>query len=165
MNDNNMGNQQPSLSEIEFGWLCGLIDGEGCIYICSRGGERTDYKPGMRIAMCCHDTIEHTSSLLKKIDVPHHITARAGSQKTNRSPSWAITIEGHKRMLKILPVVAPHLVTKKQQAAVVWQFCKERNAGWHRAPYSENQLALLDVARVMNQRGYQKEGSTTIRKE
>jgi len=165
MDDVTMGNQQPSLTDIELGWLCGLIDGEGCVYIYRRGGERLDYKPGIRVAMCCFETIEYLSKLLHKANVPHHITSYKGNEVKNRSPHKVVTIEGHKRLLTILPWLTPHLITKKGQAAVVWQFCKERIEGWHRAGYSESQLALIEVASIMNKRGYSKEGSTTIRKE
>jgi len=155
MNDETIGNQQPSLTERELGWLAGLIDGEGCIYLCSRGGKRKDnYKAGVRIAMCCHDTIEYTSSLLHKINVPHHITKRSGNPAKNTSDSWAITVEGHKRVLKFLPLITEALITKKQQAQVVWQFSLQREAKWHAAPYDESDLALISAARVMNQRGH-----------
>lgn len=165
MVDETIGNQQPSLSNIELGWLCGLIDGEGCIYICKRGGQRTDYKAGIKVAMCCHDTIEYLADLLKRVNVPYHIVKREGSKKNNRSASWALSIEGHKRALKILPLITPHLVTKKQQAQVVWQFCQERDNSWHRSPYTKGQIALIEIAGFMNQRGFREEGSTTIRKE
>ena len=165
MDDETMGNQQPSLTNLELGWLCGIIDGEGCVYINKRGGKRLDYKPGIRIAMTCFDTIEHVCSLLSKINVPHHVTAYKANKEKNRKGNKAITIEGHKRLLKILPLITPHMVTKKQQCAVVWQFCKERTEGWHRADYTDNQLALIEIASTMNARGYCEEGSTTIRKE
>ena len=165
MSDVTMGNQQPSLTDIELGWLCGIIDGEGCVYIYRRGGARIDYKPGIRVAMCCFDTIEYLSQLLHKADVPHHITTYKSSKEKNRQANKCITIEGQKRLLKILPWLTPHLITKKRQAAVVWQFCEERLKRWHRSEYSETQLALIEVASIMNKRGYQEEGSTTIRKE
>lgn len=165
MSDETMGNQQPSYTDIELGWLCGIIDGEGCVYIYRRGGKRVDYKAGIRIAMCCFDTIERISELLYRMEIPHYVTAYKGNKKKNRSPHKALVIEGQKRLLKVLPIITPHLITKKGQAAVVWQFCKERIEGWHRSEYTPNQLSLIEIAKTMNARGYSDEGSTTIRKE
>ena len=45
-----MDNQQPSISDFDLGWFCGVIDGEGCIGLWSRGGKRSsEYKPGLRL--------------------------------------------------------------------------------------------------------------------
>lgn len=151
MDDVTIGNQQPSLTDMEMGWLCGIIDGEGCIYMAKR--RENEVRPGVRIAMCDHDTIEYLAELLTKLGVSHHITKRDGNPKKNTSDSWAIVVEGHKRVLKLLPHIAQHLVTKKRQAQVVWQFCEQRSKKWHREAYDDSDLALIAIAKEMNQRG------------
>ena len=65
-----MDNQQPSISMFELGWLCGIIDGEGCIGLWSRGGSRnSEFKPGVRIASTSPEIIETLSYLFSKLDV------------------------------------------------------------------------------------------------
>ena len=158
-----MDNQQPSITAFEFGWFCGIIDGEGCIGLWSRGGARKDdIKPGVRMANTSKDIISAFCSVLDRLDVGYHVTHynRGGNTKEY----WNVTIEGFKRLTKLLPVIKDSLVAKKSQANLVWEWVESRSSKWHRAPYSERELELPKLVASLNHRGTN-EGSTTIRKE
>lgn len=163
MTDVTIDNQQPSLSDFDLGWLCGIIDGEGTIGLWSRGGNRKDnVKAGLRLASTDKNTIEKFCSILSSLGVTYYITTYKGNKLKNMRNHWSVAIEGYKRILQILPVVKDHLVCKKEQAELVYDFAKRRFNKWHRAPYDEYELVLINIAKEMNRTGYREEGSTTI---
>ena len=126
-----MDNQQPSISAFEFGWLCGIIDGEGCIGLWSRGGSREhEYRPGLRIANTSREIIDALCSILDRLNVSYHITHYKPRKETQKE-YWNITVEGFKRLKNLLPVIKDALVSKKQQADLVWEWVQSRRP-WRR---------------------------------
>lgn len=148
-----MDNQQPSISEFELGWLCGVIDGEGCIGLWSRGGSRShEYKPGMRIANTSKPLVDKVCALLKSIDVGCHVTYYKPRNERSKE-YWAITVEGFKRLNKLLPVIKDILVEKKAQAALLWAWCESRQSKWKSLEYSEFELDIPKQLSALNYRG------------
>lgn len=163
MTNNTMGNQQPSLSDFDLGWLCGLIDGEGCIGLWSRGGARaSEVKAGVRVASTDKPTIEKLCEIYNKLEVTYHITYNKGKESKNTRGNWVVSIEGHKRVLKLLPLIKDRLICKTEQAKLVYEFSNRRDNKWHRSPYDEVELIMIDIAKGFNKVGYREEGSTTI---
>lgn len=150
-----MDNQQPSISAFELGWFCGIIDGEGCIGLWSRGGERTDFKPGVRMANTSKDIIDAYCAVLDSLGVGHHVTYYKPRSESTKE-HWAVTIEGFKRLTKLLPVIKDLLVCKRQQALLVWEWVDSRSNKWHRSAYSERELEIPKLLSSLNYRGPQK---------
>lgn len=159
-----MDNQQPSISAFELGWMCGIIDGEGCFGIWKRGGERKDFKPGFRMANTSKELVDTFCKLLDNLSCAYHITYYKPRSETTKE-YWVVTIEGFKRLQKFLPLVKDFLVEKKQQANLINEWIEGRATKWHRAEYSEKELEIVDILSKKNFRGKRNEGSTTIRKE
>jgi hypothetical protein len=162
--DITMDNQQPSISAFELGWMCGIIDGEGCFGIWKRGGERQDFKPGFRMANTSKELVETFCKLLDNLECAYHITHYNPRSETTKE-YWVVTIEGFRRLQKFLPLVKDFLVEKKQQANLIHEWIEGRATKWHRAPYSDRELKIVSLLSKKNFRGKRNEGSTTIRKE
>lgn len=150
-----MDNQQPSISAFEFGWFCGIIDGEGCLGIWSRGGARkNEHKPGLRMANTSKPIVDAFCSVLDRLGVGYHITHYKPRKETQKQ-YWTVTVEGFKRLNKLLPVIKDCLVEKKQQALLINEWVSSRAAKWHRAPYSEREQEIPLLVSQLNHRGLQ----------
>lgn len=163
----NIDNQQPSLiTDIDLGWLCGLIDGEGCLGIYHRGGQRKkDYKPELRIDMTSKEDIQRYVTLMDRLDAGAHIKYYLGDRAKNRRGHWVVSIGGLRRLKRILPLFIPHLVGKKEKAQLVYNFCESRLSHAPNGGYTVEEEKLLEIASSMNKRGWVEEGSTTILRE
>lgn len=149
-----LDNQQPSISQFELGWLCGAIDGEGCIGIWRRGGNRNDFKPGIRVANTSKQFIDKFCLCLNYLGVAHHITHY--KSKDNRKENWTITIEGFKRIQNLLPIIKDLLIVKSQQANLVHEFILKRTVKWHRSEYDDRELEIVELLSKLNFRGVEK---------
>lgn len=148
-----MDNQQPSISSFEFGWFCGIIDGEGCIGLWSRGGSRKDeYKPGIRMTNTDKNIIDAFCSVLDRLNVSYHITTYKPRSETTKG-YWTVTIEGFKRLKNILPIIKDALICKRSQANLVWEWVQSRDAKWHRSAYSSRELEIPKLLAELNHRG------------
>ena len=149
-----MDNQQPSISAFELGWFCGIIDGEGCIGLWSRGGKRSsEYKPGVRMSNTSKDIIDAYCSVLDRLGVGYHVTYydRGG----NRKEYWNVSVEGFKRLSKLLPYIKDALVCKRKQATLVWEWCESRTSKQFKMSYTERELAIPTLVAALNFRGAQ----------
>jgi len=156
LEDDTMDNQQPTISAFELGWFCGIIDGEGCIGLWSRGGDRkAEYKPGLRVANTDKELLDAFCFVLDRLEAGYHITHYKPRSETTRE-YWTVTIEGFKRLNKLLPVIKDILVAKKKQALLVNEWVESRSSKWHRAPYTERELMLPSLVSSLNHRGLQK---------
>jgi hypothetical protein len=156
-----MDNQQPSITAFELGWFCGIVDGEGCFGIWSRGGERKDWKPGFKMANTSKELVDAFCSVLDRLDCPYHVTYYKPRSATTKE-YWSVSVEGFKRLQKLLPVIKNLLVEKRSQACLIHEWIESREPKWHRAPYSERELEIVGLVSKKNHRGVRNEGSTTI---
>jgi hypothetical protein len=147
-----MDNQQPSITQFKMGWFCGIIDGEGCLGIWKRGGERLDFKPGFKLANTSRPIIDAFCSVLDRLECPYHVTHYPPRSKTTKE-YWAVSIEGFKRLEKVLPVIKDLLVEKRAQAQLIYEWLESRKPKWHRAEYSERELEIVQLLKALNHRG------------
>jgi hypothetical protein len=156
LEDVTMDNQQPSISGFEFGWFCGIIDGEGCIGLWSRGRkDGPDYRPGLRMTNTSKDIIDAFTSVLDRLEVGYHLTYCKPRKETQKE-HWTVVIEGFKRLSKLLPIIKNSLVCKNKQAQLVAEWVDSRSQKWHRAAYDERELEIPKLVSALNFRGLQK---------
>jgi hypothetical protein len=90
-------------------WLAGFIDGEGYIGVRSTQG-------WYALSLTIGNT--HLRSLERCIEIaPGFGGPYTDKRVPPRRPSWRVTIQG-KKAKELLEALYPHLVTKKQQAAI-----------------------------------------------
>src|SRR3990167_5988789 len=141
-------NQQGKITDIEMGWLCGIIDGEGTIALrwsMTRG--KRYLVPFVQIANGSVPTLDKVVATLQAIGVGHHIQwkePQAGGLTKHRY--WVLITTGMKRTKRLLFAILPYLVTKRRQGELVLDFIRERESKQPTAPYGE-ELKILQALR------------------
>lgn len=145
-----MDNQQVIPTE-RLAYVGGLLDGEGCVFVYARNrANRTDgratslsFKPGVRFTNTERALVDEYISVLDALHIPYHVTYRAPHGRN--AASWTVSTEGIKRVMKILPLVIQWCRGKKRDnARDLLAFCESRLADWVSAPFTPEQLALVE---------------------
>lgn len=101
------------MKEIEIGYLAGIIDGEGCVYVNRRKASGRRKTPGYSVKVVVSIT---AYSLVEWFITHAELTSICNFQpKGNRKEKWVCTWNNSKAEW-ILNTVLPHLVIKKRQA-------------------------------------------------
>lgn len=113
-----------SMTDLELGWLAGIIDGEGCISISFTGeqmnvrqGRRTPhYRLFLQILMC-------NEACIRKV---HELTgvgtvAYRNNDRFNRHPSWCWRC-GSRQAASVLNLISPLLVVKQEECNAALEF-------------------------------------------
>lgn len=149
-----MGNPQGTISDIELGWLAGMIDGEGTIAfsVYARDESRPEWvrvKPQVLVTGTEKPVIERAVELMKKLGAGAHFETRE-----QRDPRWegrykplhVATAAGFKRSAAVLRVVGPHLASvKKEKAEMVLRYIDQRLAKTALAPHVAHDKADLEL--------------------
>lgn len=116
------GNQREA---VQFAYLAGILDGEGCFAIKKtkplQGRKNPWYSPCISVGM----TSEPVIQLLKDTfgGSMRKERARKGYKPIYR---WAVTSK--RKAIKVLKKVRPYLIEKKEQADVLFDYCKKVKA-------------------------------------
>jgi hypothetical protein len=151
-----MGNRQGTLpvTDIEIGWLAGIIDGEGTIAFSPfyrqliGGGVANDLrvKPQLIVTNTDKALIERVADILGRCHVGVHVQTRTQRGQnflatSKYQPLHTATSVGFRRVKKALEVIGPHLVSKKRKADLVLRYIVQRELR-----LSSNSRAPLDMA-------------------
>lgn len=120
------------LSDLELGWLAGILDGEGSIY-CRSAHAGPDRCKKHTISMPCpRISVQNTSKVM--IVKLGQILAKMGVRHKIGGPFWRIrsTKEVYRidvcrkpDQLKLLSVIGPHLVSKNKQGRLVYRWLEK----------------------------------------
>lgn len=111
------------MTQIEIGYIAGILDGEGCIYINRRKLTNTGRRktPGYGVKVIVSTT---SYELVEWLIAYAQLTSICYNQpKGNRKPKWLCTWNSRKAEW-LLGLVLPHLVIKAQQAKLGLELCK-----------------------------------------
>ncbi len=100
------------LSRADRAWLAGFIDGEGCFHA-AQGRERQRPALQFHVGNCDRVVIEHVARLLNLSNVRVTNQGRAGWR-----PRWSVTLCGASKILALLDLIEPFLVSKRREARV-----------------------------------------------
>lgn len=148
-----LGNQQERLWRLC--WLAGVIDSDGSICIMSprvNSSGRRQFRPRVNIVNTNKLLIERATQVLREFDVGAHVSTRSGC-KDHWRMRGQINVDGFKRATKLLRLIEPHLVAKKEQAQIVMALWESRQNGLAGRPYNEQENILIYRARTLNQIG------------
>jgi hypothetical protein len=150
-----MGDPQGTITDLELGWLAGIIDGEGTIAfsVYARDESRPQWvrvKPQVLVTGTEKPVIERAVELMRKLGGGAHFETREQRDPrflTRYKPLHVATAAGFKRSASILRVVAPHLISlKKQKAEMVLRYIDQRLAKTAlnlKAPHDHEDLELV----------------------
>jgi hypothetical protein len=121
-----MDNQQESSRLIDLGWLGGIIDGEGTITIRKHTRKNNALLLTPIVTMTNTDLLitNNYIRILESIDVPFWITNYKGTDRWKAK--IRIETTGLRRCKKILPILIPFLVGKKELGVLVNSWCDRR---------------------------------------
>lgn len=107
-------------------WLAGAIDGEGCFSAFMREKIDGPYKlQNLIIKAQVSNThpvfIKKVTECLTELEVPFHVEVREHDRKdkTSWKPCGAVVVSGQGRMRKLLPLIIPHLSSKRPEAELL----------------------------------------------
>lgn len=154
-----MDHQQGTLAvtDIELGWLAGVIDGEGTIafsvYPLRYNGKILQdlrVKPQIIVTNTDKDLVEKVAYIFGRSSIGVHFQTRTqhgrsfvGNKPTKYRPLHVANVSGFKRARKAIELVGQHLVSKKRKAELVLRYVVQREL-----KISTNHIAPLDLADI-----------------
>jgi len=153
-------NPKPKFSQIELGYITGLIDGEGSISL------TWDYKkdnkkrkvflcPRITIQMTHKETIDKVHKLLMRSNFIHslyEVSNRSKYYKKHYKNIYRIQMYRAEEIFSLLKIIKPILITKKKQAKLLIEFCESRFKRKYLA-YTDREWAIYKEMRGLNKRG------------
>lgn len=113
------------MTDLELGWLAGIIDGEGCLAILRTGCGPNDihrrtphYRISITVIMGHRPTVERIKAL---VGVGTIITKKMSAYKANWSDAYMWRCSD-RQAINLLAMLKPHLFTKSEEANIATQF-------------------------------------------
>lgn len=162
-----MGNQQAT--QIEIGWLAGIIDGEGYLgfQVYKTRNHHQSISTELSVVNTDEQIIIKAQKIMLKIGVNPYINMSSYKMKNKptHKNTWKIVVHRLNTVLKVLEVVNPYLTGAKQDRAIlVLEYCKSRLInyvpGRHFNPMTEREAQIVDLCIAKQKRG----ASETTRK-
>lgn len=162
-----MGNQQAT--QIEIGWLAGIIDGEG--YIGLQTYKTRNRHPSVSAEMFISNTDEKiilkAQKIIQKMGVNPYI--RVNNYKLKNNPThkiaWIVVVHRMNKLIRVLEVISPYLTgNKKERGELVLEYCRIRLShyvpGSHHNVITAREMEILELCIAKQKRG----ASETTRK-
>lgn len=108
------------MNDIDFAWLAGIIDGEGNFYVNSKVAEKNKKKyldAKVRISSTDMRMIKRISEIYAFLNLKFHF-ARVNMNRGSWKPAISINLGTHAGIAKLLKIVYPFLVNKKDLASI-----------------------------------------------
>ena len=162
-----MGKQQ--VTQIEIGWLAGMIDGEG--YLGFQAYKTRNNHRSVSVELSITNTDEQMilrlQNILQRIGVNPYInnsTYKIKHKPTHKNV-WKIVLHRMNKVLKVLEIVNPYLTGQKQERGkLVLEYCQSRLVnyipGSHHNIMTKREARIVELCIAKQKRGT----SETIRK-
>jgi len=142
----------PDVTDADLGWTAGVIDGEGCIGIYTRGGQRTDE---FRLVVRVENTDARMLLHLKKLwgGQYHPVTPSRSRDRLRERPCWSWTV-WDRQAGGFLRVISEHLVIKREQAEIASEFVSlfKRGGARRTEDEKEQRMALAGQLKLLKRR-------------
>ena len=142
------------MNEVDKAYLAGIIDGEGCITIRKQGSY---YVPSVLIGNTNETLINHIKALLDYESIEYCMRYEDRGDRINARPSWTINLSSRDRVIKFLNLVLPYLVSKKDQALLVLDWCSKK-----RRLKADTEDHFINKIRTLNSRGRDTMSQTSL---
>ena len=133
------------IKETDKAWLAGIMDGEGYISLIRR---HTYYVPSVKVGNTNERLIHRCKEILDMAGIEYSVTYFDRGDRVNAKPSWDIVMESRPRVVAVLQLIQPYLVSKNEQAKLVLDWCSKSK----RKPTETKEL-FIDNIRKLNQLG------------
>lgn len=125
----------------DYAYLAGLTDAEGCF----TARLHPNFLTRFEIHMTSRPAIERAAELIEAV-LGRPIRTYRYERRSPQRPIFAISVWKRSDLLRLLPVLYPHLVTKKTEAALQYsiaEFPKQPVGRGHRAQYPDWLVAAV----------------------
>lgn len=134
-------------------WLGGIIDGEGCVVLASRGeasrGTRElKYVPRITIVNTDWRVMDKVVAIFKEYKLPFYLHRRK-PRKKHYKEKIELEVSGYKRIHKVLPVIVPYLIAKRKRAEWLFAYVDSRLRNY-RKPMTYGEKKLIEKLRSAN---------------
>lgn len=140
-----MDNQQETVSLFQIGWLCGIVDGEGCFTI-SHGGNG-GYSPSFKLVNTDDEIIDQFAKILDSLTMGHHIYDAWRTK--NQRPAKRLEVNGVLRLKKFLDFFCPYFQAKRDQAKILLEWIDLRLSVPQRTPTMPEEYVIYKTLQAM----------------
>ena len=104
-------------------YIAGLVDSEGCIGIIKRPSKHA-LDPYLHINICHEDVLKQVQNTLGTGRL-----YKESRQSKGGLDCYMYSCNSRSDLLKVLPLLLPHLIVKKQLAEIVYEYCLNHVVG------------------------------------
>jgi len=157
-----MDNQQANVTDLEIGWVVGLVDGEGSFFLNGRNhqGNRPHTKkyqisPFVHITNQSVPILNKLTDILDRLGLAYYVQWQESTRRNGEFTrySWILWIAGFKRIERFLNIFQPYIIGKSKQADILRDFINSRKShldGKPSAPYTEDEIGMIDKIKTLN---------------
>jgi hypothetical protein len=145
------------LSDLQVGYLAGIMDGEGTItfvYHKSKTNVNVIHSPVVFLCAVANSNpliIEAVTSLLRSLGIRHKVfTPKKEWNKKAKKRPYAVHVQGMDSAKAFLKVICEHLSGKKAQAELTLEYLERRKEGQRVKEITERDLQIIATVRGMN---------------
>lgn len=141
-------------------WLAGLVEGEGTVGLArcnSKSAPRAYLRPHFQIANTDLRILNKAFEIVSGITGKCPVITASTRPKACRKTGYVLKVHTQWELLLLLPKLAPFLISKREQAEIVFAFCSRRS---HRLARRKRQFWEQDEAAYARTRALNKRGIT-----
>lgn len=146
-----------SLSDLQVGYLAGIMDGEGCItfvYHKCKTNVNVLHSPVAYVCAVANSNpliIQSVTSLLDKLSIRYKVFSpkKEWNKKAKKRP-YAVHVQGMDSAKAFLKVICEHLSGKRQQAELTLEYLERRKEGQRVKFMTERDLQIIGLVRGLN---------------
>ncbi|MCE5212500.1 MAG: LAGLIDADG family homing endonuclease [Deltaproteobacteria bacterium] len=144
MEDETIDNQQAT--DLEIGWLAGIIDGEGYIGFSRQNSKKVrSIRPDIQVVNCDPDVILKIRKILNIMGINPYIRERMHDKK-KFSSNYILQMSRFSHVKKLIDTIG-HLLTgeKQKRAKLMIELVNSRIIKTKRDRYTDYELSLVDT--------------------
>ena len=136
------------ITELDWAWLAGFIDGEGTIGLNKRGRDLREFRPTIKIFNTNKEVLDYIQSLLSTGSVCPMDKKSVESKTCKTVYMWTANIK--ESIIPILEHILPYLKVKNKQAELLLIYCKEHIKG---STSTAIEIEIYEDMKELNMRG------------
>lgn len=130
-----------NISDYDFGWLVGILEGEGCFHLDQRWAKGTG-SPRIQVKMTDEDVVNRAASLMEQILNKPVNVKEASANLAKQSQPYQFSVGGQDAR-KVMRIIVKRMGWRRRQR--IWQCLNN-----YKQPKSDMKITLADLKLVSN---------------
>lgn len=148
LKDSAMGDPQASVTDLEIGWLLGILDGEGHIGVSK--GIRAIHQPTIKFVNTNANLIAKLKLILNKLYIPY--SEYDATRAENQRPAKRIEINSLPNVRLFLDRIHKYDFAKREEAMALRKYCGLRLGKKQGTPSNEEEFVLIELIQSKSKR-------------